>query len=202
MAVRVLGVVLVFQPLLQLAVAADLVRGDLLPHLVELGGEFGVAAQFPGRGGRVAQEAADDRVVHRGAHHQAALLRRVRRPADQVAGERVFHEVIEEELRGRLHGRIGPLGQKLLIAGEQVLLPEMLAEPGPADDPDAVVRGVDRRRAPPEIEVMVHDPAAGPVVVLGHRLAGDGQFVDGVVQRLLALGQVGGQARASSSSRC
>ena len=28
---------------------------------------------------------------------------------------------------------------------------------------------------------------------LGHRLAGNGQLVDGVVQRLLALGQIGGQ---------
>ena len=45
MAVLVVRIVLVLQPFLQLPVAADVVRGDLLAGLVKLGGEIGVAVQ-------------------------------------------------------------------------------------------------------------------------------------------------------------
>ncbi len=148
-----------------------------------------------GGGGRVGEQAADDLVVHRRAHHQPALLRRVRRPADQIAGERVFYQVIEEELRRPFHGRIGFFGQELLIAREQVLFPKVLAEPGPAGDPDAVVGGVDGGRAAPEVEVVVRDPTEGAVLLLGHRRAGMRQVGNRVVQRRLTFGQVRRQRR-------
>ena len=37
------------------------------------------------------------------------------------------------------------LYQEGLVAGEQVMLPQMQAEPGRAGDPDAMVGGIDRR---------------------------------------------------------
>ena len=189
-AVLVVRIVLVFQPLLQLPVAADVVRGDLLAGLVELGGEVGVPAQRAGGRGRVGEQAADDLVVHRRAHHQPALLRRVRRPADQVAGERVFDEIIEEELRRPFHGRIGFFGQELLIAREQVLFPKMLAEPGPAGDPDAVVGGVDGGRARQRSKLWCVTQPRAPYCSLATDRAGMRQVGNRVVQRRLAFGQV------------
>ena len=45
MTMLVVNVVLVFEPFLQLPMAADVVRGDLLAGFVELGGEIGVDVQ-------------------------------------------------------------------------------------------------------------------------------------------------------------
>ena len=61
-----------------------------------------------------------------------------------------------------LHDRVGPLAQELPVAGEQVMLPEVVAEPGAAGGPDAVIRGVDGRRAAPEVGVVVQHPAPAP----------------------------------------
>ena len=113
MPVLVLRVVLVLEPLLELAVAADLVRGDPGYEVLELRGELGVPPQDLGRLHRVGEEVADDLVVHRRAHDEAALLGRVGRPADQPAGLRVLDEEVHEEQRGVLHDRVGPIREEL-----------------------------------------------------------------------------------------
>ena len=81
-------------------------------------------------------------MVHRGPHDQAALLGRIRRAGDEPAlslrGS--FDEVIDEEQGRRLHDRIGPPGEELAVAAELVVPPEVLAQPGAAGRPDAVIR--------------------------------------------------------------
>ena len=76
---------------------------------------------------------------------------------------------IEAELRGRFHQRVGPRAEKLAIAGERVVLPEMLAEPraahlpvGPGRRPLPEVP--DRRGLAPDVHVVVRDPAAASVI--------------------------------------
>ena len=138
----------------------------------------------------VGEQGADDLVVHRRPGHQPALLGRVRRRADQPAGLRVLTRKSTKKSARLLHHRVGALRQEIAVAGEQVVLPEVLAEPGAAGGPDAVVRVVDRRRAAPEVGVVVQHPAAravvGPRPSCG-RLAD--QLVDQVEQRLVALGR-------------
>ena len=78
--------------------------------------------------------------------------------------------------------------QELLVAGEEVLFPEMEAEPWRAGDPDAVVGAVDGRGAAPEIEVVVEAPAARAVVLLGGGDAGFTEFFEGLEERPVSLG--------------
>ena len=73
---------------------------------------------------------------------------------------RVLDQVVDKELGRTLHERVGGVAQELLVAGVEVVPPQMLAEPRAAARPDAVVRGVDRGGAAPEIEVVVQHPAA------------------------------------------
>ena len=98
--------------------------------------------------------------VHRGPHHEPALLRRVAGSGVEEAGLGIFHQRVDEEQRRALHQRIGGVAQELLVAGEQVVLPQVRGEPGAAGLPDAVIAGVDGRRAAPQVEVVVQHPAA------------------------------------------
>ena len=77
MPMLLLRVVLVLEPLLQLPVPTDLVRGDAraLPH--ECLAEGRVYVERFRRGDAVREEVADDLVVHRRPRDEAADLRRV-----------------------------------------------------------------------------------------------------------------------------
>ena len=159
-------------------------------ELLELRGEVGIPPQDLGRLDRVGEQVADDLVVHRRAHDEPALLGGVGRPADQPAGLRVLDEEIHEEQRGVLHDRVGPIREELTVAGVEVVVPEVVAEPGAAGDPDAVIRGVDGGGAAPEVGVVVQDPAARAVVFLRDRPARLGDIRDEVEERARAFREV------------
>ncbi len=71
------------------------------------------------------------------------------------------------------------------------MLPKVRGEPRAAGLPDAVIAGVDGRRAAPQVEVVVQHPAARVVVLLRGDGAGLRQVLEGVEQRQVAFGEVG-----------
>ena len=196
----VVRIVHVFEPFLQLSVAADLVGCDPSPHVAELSPQLLIDAQDFARLNHVPKQAADDLMVHRRPHHEPALFGTVARPADEP-GFRwcrrcrlgrgtspvicrngltlvgladsthptwIFNEIVDEKQRCALHQRIRRVAQKLLIAGKRVAIPQILAQPSPSRRPDAVVRVVDRGGTAPQVEIVMHDPAASVVMFLGH----------------------------------
>ena len=122
-AVLVLGVVLVFHPLLQLAVLADLVGRDLRAHVGELRAQVAIHVQSLRRRDGFAEQRAHDLPVHRGAHDQAALLGGVAGAGVEVSGLGVLHQGIDEEQRRAFHQRIGGGAQELLVQRDKGIAP-------------------------------------------------------------------------------
>ena len=116
-------------------------------------------------------------------------LRRVRRIRDQEPEVRLFHEGVEEELRGALDRRV-VRAQARDVAREAVVLPDHHAQPGTAGLPHPPEGAVDDRRPPPRIGVVMRDPARGAVLRLCRARAGDREVVDHLEHRLRALREV------------
>src|SRR5438045_1026992 len=81
------------------------------------------------------------------------------------------------------------MSEKVFVAGEQVMFPEMLAKPCAAGGPRAVYI-VDRGGAAPEVGVVMGDPAAAAVLSCRGACAADGEVIDQVKQRFMAFAQV------------
>ena len=137
-------------------------------------------------------------MIHRRAHREdadlavrqpVAVLGRHRRAADQAA-LRILDEVVEEELRRLLHHRIRAR-EEGAIAAEQVVLPEMLRQPGGAGRPQARARQVAGRREAPDVGDVMGDEAARAVVDARGLAARLAQRLEEVEQRLVQLGEVG-----------
>ena len=119
----------VFQPFLELACFADLIRREPCASGGELFAEIFVHAENFRRADAVAEQVADDLHVHRrsGADADAfgvLVFRRQRRAGNQPLVRRLFDERIEEKLCRAFHGRID-FFQKFLVAGEQVMFPQV-----------------------------------------------------------------------------
>ncbi len=91
--------------------------------------------------------------------------------------------------RRALQDRIEIL-EEFPIAGEEIVFPEMLAEPGTAHGPHAEPGCIDRSGPAPEVDVVVRHPAAAVVVDAGGLRAGDGDLPEHVEEGLVALGEV------------
>jgi hypothetical protein len=78
----------------------------------------------------------------------------------------IFDQQFLQKLGGSLHHRV-ILPEKISVAGERKVFPQVLAQPRAAGGPHAVSGGVHRRRAAPEIGVVMDHPAAAVVVSLG-----------------------------------
>ena len=116
---------------------------------------------------------------------QGLLVDRLGRPgpaADHVVGRRGAHEDlaarrlapdVDGDLRNRAFPAIALLGvalaEKLFVAAVLVMPPKVLAQPGAAGRPDAVIGVIDGSRTPPEVGVVVRDPAGRIVVGLRHK---------------------------------
>ncbi len=202
MPVLVLWIVPVVEPFLKLAEPADLQRCEAVAGGGEALAEFGVAVgrhsllyiQNLRRLDAVIEQVADDFHVHRrpGADLNAKgmlVLRRERRAVDEPVVLRLLDERVEEELGGAAHDRVGRL-EEFAVATEFVMVPEVLAEPGATAGPHAGVWAVARRRRPPDIGVVMADPAAGAIVNLGRAASRLDQLADQLEQRLVTLGEV------------
>src|SRR5215472_1626969 len=66
----------------------------------------------------------------------------------------------------------------------------MVGEPCATCDPDTVVRRVNRRRATPDIRVVMKHPPASGVVRLCRFAAGDGTLIDQIKKRFRTLRQI------------
>ena len=148
---------------------------------MQCGKQLSDQGDIQGRRGREEDELALGVVIavlgrHREGRHQPVVLG-------------VLDQEFQEELRRALHDRVVVL-EELPIAGEEVVLPEVLAEPGAADGPHAVPGRVDRGGPAPEIDVVVGHPAAAAVVDVGGLRAGDRDVLEHVEEGLVALGEV------------
>ena len=153
----------------------------------------------------VAEQVADDLLVHRrpGADAGAfrdAVLRRHGRAGDEPVVLRFFDQRIEEELRRAFHRRVEAL-QKISVAGEEVMFPEILAEPRAAGRP-MPPRPVNRRRRAPEVGVVMRHPAARAPVHLRGARAGLGEVHAPSASAARRIRRGCTSPPASSSSRC
>src|ERR1035438_2104392 len=78
----------------------------------------------------------------------------------------VRDHVVEEELSGLLHDRIGAFGEELAVAGEIVVLGEVERQPRRTHGPNSRGRKVDWNGVSPQVGVVMHDESAGVVVEL------------------------------------
>ena len=200
----------VLEPLLEIPVAADLhgrepaaSREYPLPerrvHTEDLGGR-----------GHVSEEVGEDLHVHgrAGADHGSradpgvdlvveslltgpprVVLRRHRGVRDEPPALGVAHQEVQEELGGPLHDRVH-LFQELPVPREEVVLPEVGAQPGASGREGSPVGAIHRRRDAPEIGVLVLDPAARTVVLPRDLAALVGQLLDHPDERLRELAEV------------
>src|SRR5207244_3233857 len=80
--------------------------------------------------------------------------------------------------------------QKILVAREEVMFPKMVAKPGATRHPNAMIGGIDRRRAAPNIGIMVQDPPTCGVMRLGSFAARLDTIFDQPKQWFVALGKI------------
>src|SRR4051794_34521088 len=191
MSVLVLRVIHILHPFLKLTVFADFVRGDLLPKAGKSSGEFSVLFENTSSFNCVGQQVANNLMIHRGSHNHTALFGGIGRSTDQLAGLRIFNQVIREEQACVLHGGIGACAEEILIAGEKIMFPQMLAQPRASRHPGAMSGRVDRRGAAPEIGIMMEHPAMGTVVGLGSLAAALCAFLNEFKKRVGAFREVG-----------
>ena len=129
MAMVALRVVLVFQPLLQLAVASDAIGKQAGAGGIEPGRELLIDPQFPACGDAVAEQLANQRKVHgasgagggglaAGGHE--VVFSGLRRAGGQMALS-ILDEPGQAELRRAFHQRIGPGAQEFTVACEAVM---------------------------------------------------------------------------------
>ena len=129
-------------------------------------------------------------MVHSGACDQSALLRRVGGRTDKPAGIWVFDEKVREEQGRFLHYRVCAAGEEFLVACEEVMLPEVSAQPGPAGDPYTVVGIIYGRCAAPEVGIMMEHPPPAAVVYFCCLLSGDNEVIEHIEQRFVTLREV------------
>jgi len=186
----------VLQPLLELAACADLVGCKPCPCGSELPAEVRIHAEDPGGLDAHAEQVPEDLAVHgrpcahAGITEGVLVLGRQGRAGHQPLVRGLLDKGVQEELRSAPHGRIG-LCQEGLVLTEQVVLPQVHAQPCTAQGPHPVLGPVDRGRGPPQVCVVVGDPPPGPVLDLGRAGPGLGELGDHPDQGLRALGQVG-----------
>ena len=128
------------------------------------------------------------------AVEEEGVFRGVRRRGDEVAGLRVRDEHVEVELGRALHDRIGAF-EKGTVAGEEEVVPEMLAEPGGAGHGGAPRGGFARGGEAPWVRQQEGNPAACVVVGFGGLLARSNERLDQGEERFVQLGEVGDLGR-------
>ena len=93
-------------------------------------------------------------------------------------------------MRRAFHDRVG-LRQEIPVAGEGVMLPQVLAQPRTARGPEAPQRAVNGGGGPPQVGVVVADPPARAVVHPGSAAARLDQFSHHAQQGFVAFAEVG-----------
>ncbi len=123
-----------------------------------------------------------------------ASSRRERRVGDQMASLGIDLQCVEEEQRRAVDHRIDAFEIRP-VEVVLVVLPEVRAQPGAARGPQAPQRAVDRRGGPPQVGVVMANPAARAVHAMrGHRPR-NREILDHPDQRLDALGEGGDLGR-------
>ena len=102
--------------------------------------------------------------------------------------------VVDEEVGSALHHGV-VVGEELLVAGEEIVLPEMCGEPGTTRREHTPAGAVDRSGNAPEVGVVVGHPSVAAI----HLLCGEGSGLAEVAnhreQRLLRLGKISHERR-------
>src|SRR5262245_61308017 len=99
----------------------------------------------------------------------------------------VCNQVIQKELCGLFHQRVGAAREKLTIASEVVMLPEVQAQPGAAHRPNAGTHTVDRHGVSPNVRVVMNHKAARAIESPGHVPAILTRSFDQIEERLVQL---------------
>jgi hypothetical protein len=120
-------------------------------------------------------------------------------PLNEVPRDRIEREKVREEQCGFFHQRIAAIFQKHGVFGEEVMLPQVQAEPGSTSRPDAVIAAIDRRGATPQIGVVVDHPPSCAVMRAGGARPGLGTICDEIEERLSAIRKIRDLGLASSS---
>ena len=117
------------------------------------------------------------------------ILRRIGRTYHHVAGIGILDKEVLEELGATLQHGIYP-AQVFLVAREEILLPQMRAEPCVACRPDAYRTVVDSTGGTPQVGIVVEHPAAC-AIHLGRRTCACYRHIFHHVDKgLVTLGEV------------
>src|SRR6185295_11138869 len=127
-AVTRIRLIIVFEPLLQLSVLADLERRQPVARRTNFRSKFRIHSKHNAGFDYAAEERIGNLRVHSWSHTELgflairqpiAILGRNRRPYHQATFT-IINQIIEQELCSLLHHGIGAAGKELAIAGEIV----------------------------------------------------------------------------------
>ena len=190
--IRIVGII---EPFLQLAILPDLhgrQQGQRLLYGVLQGL---VLAQYAGRTERVGQGVGCNLVVHGATGRDGRLfshgrmLRRDRRSHDQPPFLRMGYHIRKVEQGRSFHGVIVTI-EKLLVAREEIVLPQVCGQPCSATGIHAPVGTVDDARGAPDVGVVMCHPSTAAIHVACRGLAGLCEVFDEVEERLFTLRDV------------
>ena len=120
-----------------------------------------------------------------------SVFRRDGRTRHEPFVRRLLDQRVEEKLRRAFHRGIN-LFQLRRVAGEKIMVPQILAQPRAAPGPHAPIRAVNRPGRAPEVGVVMRHPAARAVLHLSRARAGLGHFQNHLRERFDAFAEVAG----------
>ena len=105
------------------------------------------------------------------------MLGRHRRSSDEPSVFGMLRQVAHIEISRSFESGV-VLAQKILVTGEEVVLPKMLCCPGSAVGPHAVVCSIHRSGYSPDVGVVVCYPTVGAIQCLCSLGTSGGKVVD------------------------
>ena len=195
MTVLVAWVIAIDEPLLQLLVASDLHWRQLTDCLGEALTIVGIHTQHLGCMEGIAQCIKHNLVVHGasgsdgGVLAHRSLLGAYRRHDDEPSILRMRLHVVEIEVGCSLDYWV-PFSQKFLIAGIEVMLPQVSGEPCAAVREHTPCSSIDRSCHSPQVGVVMCHPSTAVVHLLGSDGTRLAQVANHIEERAVGLLQV------------
>ena len=190
MAVLVLRIVHVLQPLLQLAVPSDLHGRQPVEHLRQRIAESGIIAHNLRSLQSIVQGIKHYLVVHRTTCRYRTVLGRHRRSHHPPFVRRMLGQEIQKETGRAFQYRIISF-QELFVGSEQVVLPQMLGQPCPSTRPHAGRCKIHHAADAPQVGIVMGHPSSAIVHVTSCLRPRHGQVFQHGEQGLVHLTQVG-----------
>ena len=189
MTVLVLRIVDILKPLLQLSMPSDLHGRQAVDHLLQRVTERFRITSDPCCLQRIAERVEHNLVVHRAARRHRPVFRRQRRCHHHPTVLGMLHQEIKEKPCRPFQNRIITF-QKRPVARKEIMLPQMLCQPGSAGRPHARSGKIHHAGNAPQVRVVMRHPSPTTIHGTCRTRPGHRQVVHHFEKRLMHFAQV------------